>query len=92
MSSEGKHDHCVYKIYLFMYVFMTKYVMDLEYIKKRHGEFSVLIDIKYYSSSHYNYHFIILKRMNYLVFLGNEIFLYGQLIIIIQAFETQYNS
>jgi hypothetical protein len=48
MSSEGKHDQCVYKIYLFMYVFITKYVMDLEYIKKkRHGEFSVLIDINY---------------------------------------------
>jgi hypothetical protein len=35
MSSEGKHDQCVYKIYLFMYVFITKYVMDLEYIKKK---------------------------------------------------------
>jgi hypothetical protein len=41
----------------------------------------VLIDIILYSSSQYNYYFIILKKI-YLVFSGNEIFSYDQLIII----------
>ena len=72
MSSEGKHDQCVYKIYLFMYVFITKYVMDLEYIKKKKKTWRIQCAHRYklYSSSQYNYHFIILKKMHYLVFLG----------------------